>query len=43
MRNQLLNRLYTVGEWRNNWFAAVGGVNYPDSDYVPARLKTSWA
>src|SRR5580704_17094809 len=43
MRNQLLNRLYTVGEWRNNWFAAVGGVNYPDTDYVPAKLKTSWA
>ena len=25
------------------WFHAVGGVGYPDSDYVPAKLKTSWA
>ncbi len=43
MRNQLLNRLYTVGQWQGNWFHAVGGVGYPDSDYVTAKLKTSWA
>jgi branched-chain amino acid transport system substrate-binding protein len=43
MRNQLLNRLYTVGQWQGPWFHAVGGVGYPDSDYVPVKLKTSWA
>jgi len=43
MRNQLLNRLYTVGQWQNGWFHAVGGVNYPDTDYVEVKLKTSWA
>jgi branched-chain amino acid transport system substrate-binding protein len=43
MRNQLLNRLYTVGQWRDGWFHAVGGVGYPDSDYVAVRAKTSWA
>ena len=43
MRNQLLNRLYTAGQWHNGWFYAVGGVGYPASDYVPAKLKTSWA
>ena len=43
MRNQLLNRLYTVGQWQKGWFHAVGGVGYPDSDYVPVKLKTSWA
>ena len=43
MRNQLLNRLYTVGQWRDGWFHAVGGVGYPNSDYVAVRAKTSWA
>ena len=43
IRNQLLNRLYTVGQWQNSWFHAVAGINYPASDYVPIKLKTSWA
>ena len=43
MRNQLLNRLYTVGQWQDGFFHAVGGVGYPASDYVPVRAKTSWA
>ena len=43
IRNQLLNRLYTVGQWQGGFFHAVGGVGYPDSDYVPVRAKTSWA
>jgi branched-chain amino acid transport system substrate-binding protein len=42
MRNQLLNRLYTAGQWQGGWFHAVAGVGYPDSDYVPVKLKTSW-
>jgi hypothetical protein len=37
LRNQLLTRVYT------GFFHAVAGVNYPDSDYVPVKLKTSWA
>jgi len=43
LRNQLLNRLYTVGQWHDGFFHAVGGVGYPDSDYVPVKAKTSWA
>ena len=43
MRNQLLNRLYTVGQWQGPWFHAVAGVNYPATDYVQPKLKTSWA
>jgi len=43
VRNQLLNRLYTAGQWQGPWFHAVAGVNYPDTDYVPVKLKTSWA
>jgi branched-chain amino acid transport system substrate-binding protein len=43
LRNQLLNRLYTAGQWQGGWFHAVAGVGYPDSDYVPVKLKTSWA
>jgi hypothetical protein len=33
----------TVGQWQGGFFHAVAGVNYPDSDYVPVKLKTSWA
>jgi branched-chain amino acid transport system substrate-binding protein len=43
LRNQLLNRLYTVGQWQDGFFHAVGGVGYPDSNYVAVRAKTSWA
>ena len=43
LRNQLLTRVYTVGQWQDGFFHAVAGVNYPDSDYVPVKLKTSWA
>jgi branched-chain amino acid transport system substrate-binding protein len=43
LRNQLLTRVYTVGQWQGGFFHAVAGVNYPDSDYVPVKLKTSWA
>src|ERR1019366_9122870 len=35
LRNQLLTRVYTVGQWQGGFFHAVAGVNYPDSDYVP--------
>ena len=40
---QILDKVYTVGQWHSGWFHAVGGVNYPDTDYVPAKLKTGWA
>jgi branched-chain amino acid transport system substrate-binding protein len=43
VRNQLLNRLYTAGQWQDGYFRAVAGVGYADSDYAPVRLKTTWA
>jgi branched-chain amino acid transport system substrate-binding protein len=42
MRNQLLNKVYTAGQWQSGWFHAIAGVDYPDSDFVPVKLKTSW-
>ncbi len=42
MRNQLLNKVYTAGQWQGGWFHAIAGVGYPTSDFVPAKLKTSW-
>jgi branched-chain amino acid transport system substrate-binding protein len=42
LRNQLINKVYTAGQWQNGFFHAVAGVGFPDSDYVPIKVKTSW-
>jgi branched-chain amino acid transport system substrate-binding protein len=42
VRNQLINKVYTAGQWQGGFFRAVAGVGFPDSDYVPVKLKTSW-
>ena len=39
MRNQLLNRLYTVGQWQGPWFHAVGGVGYPQFRLRPGQAE----
>jgi len=41
IRNQKLNRYWTVGQWQDGTFHAVSGVGF--SDYKPVRLKTGWA
>jgi branched-chain amino acid transport system substrate-binding protein len=41
IRNQKLNRYWTVGQWQEGFFHAVAGVGF--TDYKPVRLKTSWA
>src|SRR6202035_1307626 len=43
LRSQLQNIAYTVGQWQNGFFRSVAGVGVPESDLVPARVKTSWA
>ena len=41
IRNQKLDRYWTVGQWQDGFFHAVAGVGF--SDYKPVRLKTGWA
>ena len=40
VRNQRLDKFYTVGQWQNGFFNAVAGVGF--TDYSPVKLKTSW-
>ena len=40
IRNQKLNRYWTVGQWQDGFFHAVAGVGF--TDYKPVRLKTGW-
>jgi branched-chain amino acid transport system substrate-binding protein len=37
---QLIDKVYTVGQWHNGFFDAVAGVGY--TDYAQVSLKTSW-
>ena len=41
IRNQKLNKYWTVGQWQDGTFHAVNGVGF--SEYKPVRLKTGWA
>jgi branched-chain amino acid transport system substrate-binding protein len=40
IRNQKLNRYWTVGQWQDGFFHAVAGVGF--ADYKPVKLKTGW-
>jgi branched-chain amino acid transport system substrate-binding protein len=40
IRNQKLNRYWTVGQWQDGFFHAVSGVGF--ADYKPVKLKTGW-
>jgi len=40
IRNQKLNRFWTVGQWQDGFFHAVDGVGF--ADYKPVKLKTGW-
>ena len=37
---EVLDKVYTVGQWQGGFFKAVSGVGF--SDYAPINLKTSW-
>ena len=37
---QVLDKVYTVGQWHNGFFNAVAGVGF--SDYAQVNLKASW-
>jgi hypothetical protein len=40
LQDQTLDKVYTVGQWQNNFFAGVAGVGY--TQFAPVKLKTSW-
>lgn len=42
IRNQLINKVYTAGQWQGGFFRAVAGVGFPETDYVAVKMKTSW-
>jgi len=37
---QLVDKVYTVGQWQGGFFNAVAGIGYPN--YAQVKLKTSW-
>jgi len=43
MPGQVLDKCWTVGQWRNGFFAAVAGIGYDNSVYAPVKLKTGWS
>ncbi len=38
---QILDKVYTVGQWQNGYFHAVAGVGF--TDFAPVKLKTGWS
>ncbi len=40
MPGQILDKVYTVGQWQGGFFTAVAGQGF--SDYAPVKLKISW-
>jgi branched-chain amino acid transport system substrate-binding protein len=38
---QLLDKVYTVGQWQNGFFSAVAGIGF--TDFAPVKLKTGWS
>ena len=40
MPGQILDKVYTVGQWQGSFLKAVSGIGF--SDYAPINLKTSW-
>jgi branched-chain amino acid transport system substrate-binding protein len=40
MPGQIIDKVYTVGQWHGGFFNAVAGVGF--SDYAQVSLKTSW-
>jgi branched-chain amino acid transport system substrate-binding protein len=37
---QILDKVYTVGQWQGGFFSAVNGEGFPS--YSQVKLKTSW-
>jgi branched-chain amino acid transport system substrate-binding protein len=41
LHGQIMDKVYTVGQWQNGYFHGVNGVNR--ADFVPVKVKTGWA
>jgi len=37
---QVLDKVWTVGQWQNGFFAAVAGVGF--TDFAAVKLKSNW-
>ena len=42
MPGQILDKVYTVGQWQGGFFSAVNGDGFAASNYAQVKLKTSW-
>ena len=40
MPGQILDKVWTVGQWQGGFFSAVAGEGFPN--YAQVKLKTSW-
>ena len=40
MPGQILNKVWTVGQWQGGFFSAVAGEGFPN--YAQVKLKASW-
>jgi branched-chain amino acid transport system substrate-binding protein len=38
---QILDKVYTVGQWQDGFFNAVNGIGF--TDFVPVKVKTGWS
>jgi branched-chain amino acid transport system substrate-binding protein len=38
---QILDKVYTVGQWQNGFYNAVAGVGF--TEFAPVKLKTGWS
>lgn len=41
LHGQIMDKVYTVGQWQNGYFHGVNGVNR--TDFVPVKVKTGWS
>ena len=41
LHGQIMDKVYTVGQWQNGYFHGVNGVNR--TDFIPVKVKSGWA
>ena len=41
LHGQIMDKVYTVGQWQNGYFHGVNGVNR--TDFIPVKVKNGWA
>ena len=38
---QILDKVYTVGQWQNRFFHGVNGIGF--TEFTPVKVKTGWS